>query len=257
MLYFLIFSALSIASITILDFTDYADFSALALIPLALIGWGLKKYSKQEIGLNWGKKEDYLLALGYPLLVLGISIGAMSVFGSLQMSPPKSSVQRFIFVIFVNIAIGILLGLLTEEGFFRGVLWRMLKENDYSPRNILIATTVVFTLWHIPVALFEFGEDITLISTLIFLINATLLGLNWGLLRLRSNSILVAAVSHSFWNTLVYFLFGFGDTLSGLFSLPSDSIFSPERGALGVLLNGFVFIVLYRISKSQLLESEY
>lgn len=253
MLYFLIFSVLSIASITIIDFTSYADFSALSLFPLLLIGWGIKRYSRIEIGLNWGKKGDYALALGYPLFVLGISIGAMGIFDHLQINPLKSSLQRFLFVLLVNFIIMIILGLLTEEGFFRGVLWRMLGEKGYAPRSILFATTAVFTLWHVPVALLEFGEDITVVSTLIFLTNATLLGLNWGLLRLRSGSVLVAAVSHSIWNTLVYFLFGFGDGLSGIFTLPADSFFSPERGILGVILNSIVFLVLYQISKLQVI----
>jgi len=251
MLYFLIFSALSLVSITALDLLGYADFSALSLVPLVLIGWGLKRYSRKEVGLNWGKKEDYVLALGYPLFVLGFSIGAMSLFDHLQINPLKSSLQRIIFVLLINFTITILLGLLTEEGFFRGVLWRMLGEKGYSPKTILFATTAIFTLWHVPVALLEFGENITLLSTLIFLTNATLLGLNWGLLRYRANSVLVAAVSHSFWNTLIYFFFGFGDGLSGLFTLPSDSFFSPERGLLGVILNSIVFLVLYRISKPQ------
>ena len=42
------------------------------------------------------------------------------------------------------------------------------------------------------------------------MVNATLLGAAWGILRMMSGSVVVASISHGLWNGLAYVLFGFG-----------------------------------------------
>jgi len=47
-------------------------------------------------------------------------------------------------------------------------------------------------------------------------VNATLIGLSWGLMRLISGSIIVTSVSHGVWNGMAYVLFGFGEKTGAL-----------------------------------------
>jgi membrane protease YdiL (CAAX protease family) len=50
----------------------------------------------------------------------------------------------------------------------------------------------------------------------VYLVNATLLGLIWGMLRMLTGSILVSSVSHALWNGIDYPLFGFGEKVGAL-----------------------------------------
>ena len=77
----------------------------------------------------------------------------------------------------------------------------------------------------------------------VYLANATLLGLIWGLLRLISGSVLVASVSHAVWNAFAYGLFGFGEEVGAL-SITNTPLFGPEVGYLGLLLNSAFFLWL-------------
>lgn len=247
MAYFWIFSVIAILSVTILDLLGATQFSALSLVPLFGAGWALKRYSKKEIGLFKGKAKDYALAIGYPFVVLAIILSGLWLTGNLHYDV-KSGPWKVLAALTINATVSVILVFLTEEGFFRGFLWRILEERGFSPDNTLFATTVVFAVWHIPVALIEFGDTATIATTLIFMANVVLLSLNWGLLRQRSNSVVVAAVSHSVWNTLVYFLFGFGEEITGALDLSTTSFFSPERGLLGVILNLTIFAIYFRKS---------
>ncbi len=65
-------AAVAIAITTTMDATGYSMFSALPLFPLAGLFWYLQKFSRREIGLVWGNLRTNVLALGYPVLVLGL-----------------------------------------------------------------------------------------------------------------------------------------------------------------------------------------
>jgi membrane protease YdiL (CAAX protease family) len=82
----------------------------------------------------------------------------------------------------------------------------------------------------------------------VYLVNATLLGLIWGMLRLLSGSIVVASVSHAFWNGIDYPLFGFGENVGAL-GIQQTHIFGPEVGVLGIVLNSLFAAFLYGLVK--------
>src|SRR5262245_66697119 len=63
---------LAISATTILDAVGLSNFNALPLIPLFLLFWYLQRLSRVEVGLTWGRWQDYALAVVYPLLVLGL-----------------------------------------------------------------------------------------------------------------------------------------------------------------------------------------
>lgn len=101
--------------------------------------------------------------------------------------------------------------MITEEGFFRGWLWASLKRAGKSDKQVLVWTTLAFVAWHISAISLDTGFDLPANEIPIFLVNATLLGAIWGLLRLVSGSVVVPAVSHAVWNAIDYPLFGFGE----------------------------------------------
>ena len=135
-------------------------------------------------------------------------------------------------------------GILTEEGFFRGWLWAALRRAGDPPGKTLIWTSLVFALWHLSAVALPTGFDIPWRQIPVFMVNATILGAIWGLLRWRSGSVIVASVSHGVWNGLAYVLFGFG-TEAGALGIENTALFGPEVGVLGVAVNAAVFGLLF------------
>jgi membrane protease YdiL (CAAX protease family) len=146
-------------------------------------------------------------------------------------------------------SIGIVLGLVTEEGFFRGWLWAALKRAGQSDIQVLLWTSIAFAAWHVPAIALDTGFDVPAAEIPIFLVNATLLGLIWGMLRALSGSIVVPSVCHALWNGLDYPLYGFGEKVGAL-GIEQTHIFGPEVGLLGIVLNLVFAVALYRILRS-------
>ena len=141
-------------------------------------------------------------------------------------------------------SIGILMVLITEEGFFRGWLWAALKRAGQSDRQVLLWTSIAFTLWHISAITLDTGFDIPAREIPVFLINATLIGGVFGFLRMMSGSVVVPSVCHAVWNALDYSLYGFGEKVGAL-GIESTHIFGPEVGILGIVVNSIFALALW------------
>jgi membrane protease YdiL (CAAX protease family) len=203
----------------------------------------LQKFSRPEIGLVWSRLRFYAHALSYPIGVLGAIALIAFLAGAVDISNADWNKT------FLNMALmssmGILIGLLTEEGFFRGWLWASLKRAGYSDAQVLIGTTLAFTVWHISAISLDTGFDVPADEIPIFLVNATLLGAVFGTIRLLSGSVLAASLCHALWNGLDYPLFGFGEKVGAL-GIQETAIYGPEVGLLGIALNLAFFAWLWR-----------
>ena len=73
-----------------------------------------------------------------------------------------------------------------------------------------------------------------------------MIGLNFGLLRLVSGSIIVASVCHGVWNGLAYTLFGFGEKVGAL-GIQDSWLFGPEVGLFGIVINLVFAIGFWRL----------
>ncbi len=126
----------AIAITTSMDASGYTTFSALPLLPLTAIFWYLQKFSRQEMGLTWGNQQSYVVAVAYPVIVLGLIAGFALAAGATDTSGADWNKT------FLNIALmsstGVLMGILTEEGFFRGWLWAALRRaaRTSDPRDV-------------------------------------------------------------------------------------------------------------------------
>ncbi len=228
---------------TAMDATGYSMLSALPLFPLLGLFWYLQKFSRQEIGLTWGDSESYGWALAYPLIVLGLATGIAYVAGAVDTS--SADWNKIALNMAIASSVGPLMVMITEEGFFRGWLWASLKRAGKSDKQVLAWTTVAFVAWHISAISLDTGFDLPANEIPIFLVNATLLGAIWGLLRLVSGSVVVPALCHAVWNAIAYPLFGFGEK-AGALGIEQTHIFGPEVGVLGIVLNLLFFTVFWR-----------
>ena len=224
----------AIAVTTTMDATGYAPFSALPLFPLAALFWWLQRFSRQEMGLTWGPVTQYGLALAYPAVVLGTT--ALLAYAAGAVDTSAADWNKTALNVFLMSTTGILVGMLTEEGFFRGWLWAALKRAGKSDVYVLVWSTLAFTAWHISAISLDTGFDVPAREIPIYLVNATLIGGVFGVLRMISGSIVVPSVCHAVWNGLDYPLYGFGEH-SGALGITETHIFGPEVGILGIGLN--------------------
>ncbi len=220
-------------------------FSALPLLPLALLFWWISQYSRGDMGLRWGRPGGYGLAVLYPLAVIGLAAGIVFAVGAIDTTETDWSKARLnLLLISLSTVIG---GTLTEEFFFRGWLWASLRRAGWTERRVLIGSSMIFSLWHVSAVALPTGFDLPAAQIPIYLVNATLIGLVWGLLRLRSGSIMVAGVSHGVWNGMAYVLFGFGRE-TGALGVTETILYGPEVGLLGTVLSGACVWWLWRRS---------
>jgi len=235
---------IAIAITTAMDATGLTAFSALPLFPLAALFWFLQRHSRREIGLTWGKPYYHGLAIAYPLVVLG-SIGIIAFLAG-AVDTADADLKKTVLNIFLMSSTGILIGVLTEEGFFRGWLWASLRRAGQTDKGALIWTTLAFTAWHISAITLDTGFDVPAGEVPIYLLNATMLGAVWGLLRMVSGSIVVPSVCHAIWNGIDYPLFGFGERVGAL-GIEQTHIYGPEVGVVGVGVNLLVVAILFRV----------
>ena len=226
--------AVAIAITTTMDATGYAMLSALPLFPLAGLFWYLQKFSRQDIGLVWGNLRSSVLALIFPILVLGSMTTIAWMLGAVDTS--NADWDKALLNMALMSSTGIIMVLITEEGFFRGWLWAALSRAGQSDLQVLIWTSIAFTLWHVSAISLDTGFDIPASEIPIYLINATLIGAVFGMLRMASGSVVAPSICHAVWNGIDYPLFGFGERVGAL-GIEQTHIYGPEVGLFGIGLN--------------------
>jgi membrane protease YdiL (CAAX protease family) len=221
----------------------------LALTALVIVFWIIFRFSRAAMGIKWGHWRIYIISLLYPIIIMGIIVVIVGVAG--EMSLESDSWGKPLLKGLLMFAATIIGALITEDGFFRGSLWAVLRNADIGRGWTLLWTSAAFGLWHLPVAIFEpeFALQATVIP--VYIINAFLIGIAWGALRMWSGSIVVPSVCHGIWNAMTYTLFGYGQK-AGLLGVTRYWLYGPERGLLGLALNTVVAVVLVRWAFRQL-----
>lgn len=233
----------AIAVTTAMDISGLFMFSALSLFPLMCLFWYLERPSSQSIGFVWGHWNHYRLAVLYPAAVLG-AVGLVSAaVGAVDLSQTNWGKAVLNFVLLAVSTI--LLAIITEEGFFRGWLYASLERAGLTYGQILVWSSIAFSLWHLPAVVLSTGFDLPATQIPLFMINAAIMGAIWGLLRLVSGSVLVASVSHGIWNGGAYVFFGYGVN-AGALGIDNTAIYGPEVGILGLTLNLIFAAALWR-----------
>jgi len=239
---------IAIAVTTTMDATGLSAFSAFALLPLMLLFWYVERLSRSEMGFKWGSPADFALALLYPVVVIGLIVIAATFAGAVDLS--KTNWQKALLNLVIVTISTALVAIITEEGFFRGWLWGSLRRRRISEAQVLIYTSIAFSAWHISAVTLDTDYRPATSQILIFLINAAVIGIVWGMLRWISGSIIVASCSHGLWNGIAYVFFGFG-TKTGALGVRNTSIFGPEIGILGLIGNAGFALVLWQLWRTR------
>jgi membrane protease YdiL (CAAX protease family) len=228
---------------TAMDAGGMAAFSALPLLPLLLLFWRLERHTRGAVGFTWGRAWHYALAVLHPLAVLGTLAAVAFAAGATDLSNTRWD-KAGLNAATVAIAT-ILVAIVTEEGFFRGWLFASLERAGKGRGAVLAWSSVAFALWHLSAV--AIAEEFRLPASQIgvFMANATVMGLVWGMLRSWSGSIVVASVAHGLWNGIAYVGFGVGGR-TGALGIRDTAFYGPESGLLGLALNGAFAVILWR-----------
>jgi membrane protease YdiL (CAAX protease family) len=233
----------AIAVTAAMDAGGWSAFSALPLFPLMALFALLERFRPRRLGFAWGRWRHYGLAALYPAAVLGGLALASAAAGAVDLSRSDWGKAGLNWVL-VSLST-ILVAIVTEEGFFRGWLFASLERAGEGPGRILVGSSLAFSLWHVSSVLL--GGEFALPGAQIpvYLVNAAVMGLVWGLLRWLSGSLIVASLSHGLWNGAAYVLFGFG-TKIGALGIRNTVFFGAESGVLGLILNVVFAAALWR-----------
>lgn len=217
--------------------------TVLPLFPLLILFWLFTRYPRRAVGFSLGNSKGYLLALAFPVLVIGTLTAMAFASGSVDLS--KTIWPKVLQELAVIAAFTFVVAIFTEEGFFRGWLWAALKDAGLSKTKIIIFTSIAFSVWHAPEV--TIGPEFALPRAQIpvLLMNAVVIGAIWGILRDLSNSVIVSSLSHGVWNAGAYVLFGDGLN-AGALGITNTTLLGPEHGLLGLGLNLLVLIFLWQ-----------
>ena len=207
---------------------------ALFLLPLLVIFWYFERFSRSEMGFVPGRLRHYGLGLLHPLLVLSLLALVAWSAGATNIQNPDWSKVALAFALAALVQIPA--AIVTEDGFFRGWLWASLQRAGLTEQSVVLVTGIAFGIWHLPYALWGTGYDPFSAEVLLLIMSASIGGIAWGLLRSISGSVVVVAVTHGMWNSAGYVLFNNGAEIGAL-GIQDISIFGPESGVLGVVLN--------------------
>jgi membrane protease YdiL (CAAX protease family) len=226
-----------------LNAVGMSDMSFACLLPLALLFWAIRRVPLRAMGFSFGSWAHYGLAILHPVSVLtGIGLVCLAT-GAVDLSQTD---WRKVQEEFLSAAImSLVLGLLTEELFFRGWLFGVLQRAGLSGPRVVVWTAIAFSAWHIPAVVMDTQDALPLAQIPVLLVNGVVVGCIWGGLRLVSGSILVTSVCHALWNAAVYALFGFGTTVGAL-GVTQTLIYGPESGILGLVMNLVLAALLWR-----------
>ncbi len=224
----------AIATNTLANSGVLPGIGAVLLLPLLIICWYVERFSRREMGFVLGSLRHYGLGLLHPVLVLSlIALLAWSTGATNIQNPDWSKVA----LAFALAAVTTMLAtIVTEDGFFRGWLWAALRRAGLTEARVVLVTGIAFGIWHLPYALLGTGYDPLSAEVLLLVINASIIGVGWGLLRLIAGSVVVPAVTHGIWNAAVYGLFNNGAEIGAL-GIQNTAGFGPEAGVLAVVLN--------------------
>jgi membrane protease YdiL (CAAX protease family) len=246
-----VFAAIAIT--TTMDASGLTAFSALPLFPLMVLFWFLGRFSRTEMGLVGGRWSHYVLAVLYPVVVLGIIVLSAAAAGVIDTSKVDwPHVWRNVALLSVST---FLIVIITEEGFFRGWLWGSLARAGPSPARVLIYSSLAFAAWHLSAVLLNTGFNPPSAQIPVYILNAAVMGAIWGLLRGISGSVLVASLAHGLWNGGAYVLFGFGAKVGAL-GIVNTGFYAPEVGVLGLVLNVLFAAALWRWADRNMRNSD-
>ena len=211
----------------------FAFLIVMMFVPLIVSAVLTKFYLKRKLssfGINKGKSiKYYLAAYFYPFLAVGLGILLFGImgFGTLKTDmnlifPTQLGIPIYIYLINYSIAPIFPNSLFAfgEEYGWRGYLQDLLLEK-FSILKTLLITGVIWGLWHAPLIAMGYNyHQYPLPGVFLFTLWTIFIGIFFGWLKIKSKSVLTAALGHGAINAYVGFGIIFAQTNNQLLGVP-------------------------------------
>jgi membrane protease YdiL (CAAX protease family) len=228
----------------------FAFLMAMMFIPLIVSSLLTKFYLKRPIssfGIKIGASVKYYLAAYlYPFLAVGLGISLFFLMGLGKintnldfMFPTQYGIP--VYILLINYAIAPIfpnsIFAFGEEYGWRGYLQDLLLEK-FSIFKTLIITGIIWGLWHAPLIAMGYNyNQYPLPGVFLFTLWTIFVGIFFGWLKIKSKSVLTAALGHGAINAYVGFGIVFAQTNNQLLGVPFGL-----PGLLAFLILAIVFL---------------
>ena len=222
-------------TIALITYYGYIIIAAVAVLYWKLI----EKKPLSEMGLT-KRSGNYFIGVLIGIFLLAVSVAFIVLTGNIEFQGVfKNANIPIIFLLFG----GFVIQGATEEFLCRGIVLQTLKEKTSLPIAIAVST-VMFIIPHWS-SLFA-GE---MIYGVIGVANLVLISIIFSLLTIRFKSIWAACGLHSFWNAILYSVFGLNlsgndETVTAVFNMQSVGKNIWNGGEYGVEASIITTIVL-------------
>jgi len=228
----------------------FAFLMVMMFVPLIVSAILTKFYLKRKLssfGISKGKSiKYYIIAYFYPFVVIGLGVllFVLMGLGSLRTDldlvfPTQYGIPIYIYLINYSIAPILPNSIFAfgEEYGWRGYLHDLLLEK-FSIFKTLIITGVIWGLWHAPLIAMGYNyNQYPLPGVFLFILWTTFLGIFFGWLKIKSKSVLTAALGHGAINAYVGFGIIFAQTNNQLLGVPFGL-----PGLLAFLILAIIFL---------------
>ncbi len=142
------------------------------------IGWGLFRPTWRQMGIRGGQMRHYAIATAYVIAVIASCTLIAILSGDVASEPVdvRATAKTFSLILTTTFVVVFL----TEEGFFRGVLWGGCETRKLESKWTFGLTAFAFASWHIYLPFVEPEFAMAAWQVPIYLSNALLLSLCWG-----------------------------------------------------------------------------
>ncbi|MCM1221690.1 MAG: CPBP family intramembrane metalloprotease [Lachnospiraceae bacterium] len=223
-------------TITLITYYGY-----IIVVGVAIIYWKLiEKKPLSEMGITkyFG---NYFIGAAIGVFLLFISVVAIVLTGAIEFYGIFENIDRLMIFLLIG---GFIIQGATEEILCRGIVLHALKEKT-SLWVAVVISTIVFVLPH-GIALFE-NE---VVYGIIGVTNLILISIIFSLLTIRFTSIWAACGLHSFWNAILYSVFGLNlsgsnEAVTAVLNMQSVGSNILNGGAYGIEASIITSMVLF------------
>ncbi|KYC52441.1 MAG: CAAX amino terminal protease self- immunity [Candidatus Methanofastidiosum methylothiophilum] len=202
-------------------------------VPLIVSTLLTKFYLKRPLtsfGIKIGTSlKYYLVAYFYPFLALGLGFLLFALMGFGKLSPNLDLIfpSQYGIPIYIYLTTYILAPVFPnsifafgEEYGWRGYLQDLLLEK-FSISKTLIIVGIIWGLWHAPLIAMGYNyNQYPLPGVFLFVLWTTFVGIFFGWLKIRSKSVMTAALGHGAVNAYIGFGIIFAQTNNQLLGVP-------------------------------------
>ena len=193
------------------------NYGLIILVAVAVLYWKLiEKKPLSEMGLT-KRFGNYFIGALIGILLLAVSVAVIVLTGNIEFQGVfKNANIPLILLLFV----GFVIQGASEEFLCRGIVLQTLKEKT----SLWVAIAVSTAMFIIPHWSSLFAGE--MIYGVIGVVNLVLISIIFSLLTIRLGSIWIACGLHSFWNAILYSVFGLNlsgndETVAAVFNMQS------------------------------------